>query len=120
MAVTAFDLKQRFDAFAGLSDEAVAARIDDAAGHVDETWREADRDKAVMLLACHYLVVEDALHEGDKTVETRVITSKKLGNASETYATPQPSPAMDTLQESIYGRRFCILLRQNFTGPRII
>lgn len=123
MAVTASDLKERFEAFDGLSDARVELALVDARRQVDDSWLEDDRDRATILLACHYLILEDALGGGSSTIQTRTVQSEKLGDAQVNYYIPTGGEAnnqVEGLEGTAYGKRYLSLLRQNQAGPMII
>ena len=113
MTVTAADLKARFEAFSSLADDRITPRITNAERRVDESWGD-DRDEATMLLAAHYLVVEDAVNDGAFTLQNRPVTSEKLGDAQVNYAIA--GGGSDPLNDTPYGRRYLELMELNFRG----
>lgn len=117
MAADAPTLKARFNAFESLDDAVVQAALTEAkreAGGGD--WRQGDEEEAELLLACHYLASEDALNNGAATTDPRRVISRRIGDASETYAT---GGAHEDLRSTVFGIRYLRLLRKNFAGPRL-
>ena len=120
MAVSAANLKARYEAFSTLTDARVELSLIDARRQVDDSWLEDDRDRAITLYACHLLIAEGALDGGSSSVETRQIQSEKLGDAQVTYYIPSGGDVQTQaggLDSTIYGKQFQQLLRQNQWGP---
>ena len=109
MAVTADDLKARFEAFADLTDAVIDPRLEDARAQVDESWG-TDQDRATLLLAAHYLVIEGAVGAAP---QLRTVSTEKLGDAQVGYFSPRDA---SPFEQTIYGARYLVLLKDNFSG----
>lgn len=119
---TAADLKARYTDFDEVADAHVTAALEDAAREVDDSWLEDDRDRAQILLACHYLIVEAAFDD-DKPGQRRYISSEKIGDAQINYYIPWQRYAKlgaEDLDDTTFGKRFLHLLRQNQAGPMLV
>lgn len=110
------DLKQRYPAFSGVSDDRVQEALSDALEDVpeDPQWLDGDRDRAVLCLAAHMLAKEDALGDGSKSAEAKPVSSAKLGDASESYALSQEYGS------TRYGQRFLELRERAFRTALVI
>lgn len=119
---TAAQLKARYPAFDSVSTDVVTAAISDAGRWVDNSWTEGDYANAIMLLACHFMYQEGLLHTGGgaSPAVSGPVTSRSLGDASVSYASPGASGVKDysslDLQRTIYGQRFAAMRRANHPG----
>lgn len=120
---TAAEFKARHPSFAAVDDAVVEDAIAEAETRVDETWREADRETAVMLYAAHVLT----LNGHGRTTEGQVaalglsgVQSVRSGGLSVTFSRDSGAVSGSALASTSYGRRFRDLLRLNFGGPRIV
>jgi hypothetical protein len=118
-------IKMLFEAFAGVADAKIAYAIQRAARSVDTSWTEGDYSHAIMLLACHYLVLggdgtgaEAQMNaegmQGFKVIRSASLTLERGGNAGG-----DSSGVPDEWAGSIYGRQFWRLLRQNKAGGAV-
>lgn len=115
---TAAEVKERFPCFNAVSNGLIDALIDEAP--VDTSWREKDYAPAIKYWVAHKLTIENAL--GTKPVETSgPITSRTLGDASESYAVAgKADSSVHDYGSTPYGREFQRLLRGNHAGPVVI
>lgn len=112
---TAAELKARYPAFAGISDQIVTASIGEAARFVNgDQWVEDDIPYAIINLAAHYLVTEDAANDGAASKKARQVISEGLGDARVTYS--QEMGGTGDLNSTIYGRRFMRVQKANLAG----
>jgi len=105
-------------AFAAFSDDQVQTLIDEAALHMDETAWDERYDKGLALLAAHLLSMEITAGTG----ALQVVTSRRLGPAARTYATPAVAPGDDplSLHATRYGQRYQALLDNLPLSPRAL
>ena len=114
-------LKAMYPAFAAVPDVTVQAHIDKAARSVDTSWTETDYSDAIMLLACHNMVLAGlgtgaeaqvnaqgmagftTIRSGNLTLQ-RAATSQGGGSGGDA---PQPWNGTQ------YGIEFYWLLRRN-------
>lgn len=107
---TVAQLKARHPAFASVSDSYIDAVISDASGFIGESeWLERDYQPAIMALACHMMATEGAL--GGRADTSGALTSDKLGDAAQTYATITGGSTDFTTTS--FGRQYLRLLRVN-------
>lgn len=125
--LTAGEFKARFPEFEEVPDSRVTAIIDEAKRYVTVTWLEADQVIALRLLTAHFIATEDPLNDGERAMRPGALTSDKLGNASQTWATT--SAAVDAagnpispsqFSTTVYGLRFLDIQRSNFRGPVLV
>lgn len=112
MAATLSDFRQRYPAFASVSDVDVLLWLDEGTSET-LTWDATTSDRAAMLYAAHKLAEKGM---GAGAIPTGV-TSFKSGTFS---ATVSDSLASATgYDATVYGREFAMLRRRNFAGPRM-
>lgn len=117
---TVDQLRERFnEKFDDVDDFLIESAIDEAAGCVDTTWQEDDYQPAIMFLAAHNLIEEDALGDRDTGVSGPIV-SEKLGDASANYANPQNNESNSVYGSTVYGRRFARLQKRNFSGATLL
>lgn len=113
--------RARFPVFEDAEDGLIEALLAEAAGQIDQSWREADYQPAIMYLAAHLLATDNSA-EGD-TVEvggsTGGIASESWGSMSVSYDTGVKTSSAASASEwgaTEYGRRFYNLLKKNKPG----
>lgn len=118
MTVSATSMKLVFPEFGDMDNAQVQFAVDEASRGVGPDWFDADRDRAQMYLAAHFLVVarqRAASGTGQK------IKSERIGELSVTYADdPQPMASMDDYSTTSYGERYLALLQSNIPAVAII
>lgn len=121
---TVQDLKTRFPEFSQVADEVLQAALGEAAGRVDETWREADFATARILYAAHVLVGQ-GLGSGREAkfaglnaagISQIKISSLSVSMAKDGAYAREPVRAGE-LRSTSYGVRFLALLKLNHPGP---
>lgn len=125
---TAAELKTRYPEFADVDNAIVTAAITDAAGDVDDSWREADYARAIMALAAHMMVMEGRLNSGvslSPFALTGFVKSESLGDASVTYGGVGEAGSSGSNKDgsyalTTYGQRYMELMRKNHGGPLIV
>ncbi len=108
---TSTEFIARFPAFAAVDDGYIDLMIGEAARNVDDSWAELDYQPAIMFLAAHNMVEEGIL--GRDIDASGAITSSKLGDAQDSYASPVNSDSSSIYGSTVYGRRFAQLQRVN-------
>lgn len=109
---TAQEFKTRFTpTFDDLPDGYIDAVIFESARNVDQCWTEDDYQPAIMFLTAHNISEEKSL--GGIYGSPGMVTSSKLGDAQDTYATNSNIDSMGIYGTTIYGRRFAQLQRVN-------
>lgn len=88
----------------------VAALIAEAARYVDDSWREADYQDAILYLAAHWLL------SSASPDQSGAIQSESFGPISVSYATVATDDT--ALLATHYGHRFVELRHGNF--PRVM
>ena len=102
MAITPQALKTRYPVFANIPDARIASVIEEAEMEVDaRVWPVPYLDRGQGLYTAHLLVVEDADSGGVATLQPRRLSSQSFGDSSDSYTNPK-----DTLEETMYGRRY--------------
>ena len=116
---TVQEFKDRFPAIVvGKTDPTIQAFLDEAARSVDESWLEGDYKTAMMYLAAHLMVEEDAAVSagGGGEVTSGVIASESFGGMSISYdntKSTKDDAANSQWGGTEYGRRFYRLLKLN-------
>lgn len=109
----------RYPRFAQADPDAIADALSEAASRVDETWREADFGRAIMLYAAHVLTLDghgtgtEAQIAGLGDFQRIESGGLKLSRFDRFF-----TPGVMALTS--YGKRFAELQRLNFAGPRAI
>lgn len=109
----------RYPRFANSDPDAVQDALGEAASRVDETWREADFGRAIMLYAAHVLTLDghgtgtEAQLAGLGDFQRIESGGLKLSRFDRFF-----TPGVMALTS--YGKRFAELQRLNFAGPRAI
>lgn len=116
-APTATELKAKYPAFAAVADDTVTLYIVDANRMVDETWTEGDYATAIMLAACHLMVLSGIGAGAEAQVNAQGLSgfqsirsgslSLSRGSASDSGGVPKD------LAGSVYGQQFYYLLKKN-------
>lgn len=112
-----------FPRFRAADAGAVAMALEEGAGRVDTSWREADYGRAIMLYAAHVLTLD-----GHGTGTEAQVAAEGLGDFQRiksgsldlTRFDRARGSDMSTYDATSYGKRFKELLRLNFAGPRIV
>lgn len=113
---TAADLKERFPAFAGVSDPTVQYWLTDAERTVTEDWGD-DYKVGLMTLAAHEMVVACVAGLPSSAIPAGV-TSFRSGTFSATVSeTAANASAAGGFSATKYGQAFAIMLRRNRGGP---
>jgi hypothetical protein len=115
---TAADLKAAFPAFAAVADGQVGYWLTRAARTVDDSWAEADRDHAQMLLAAH-LMVTNGLGTGAEAAAAAAGASGFKSMRSGALSLDRGDAPTDGYASTQYGRQFAALLALNHGGPRV-
>jgi len=102
----------------GKSDELLQMYLDEAAAQVDTSWREADYQLAIMLLAAHNIVSEDTATSGGGggSAGSGIVASESFGGMSISYegsGSGQDPATSSPWGSTEYGRRFYNLLKLN-------
>lgn len=108
-----------FPAFASVPDAAITFWMTQAGVSVDTTWAEVDRDYAHALLTAHYLVTEGLGTGAEAQVAAAGMSgfrSVRSGTLSFDRGDAASSIGYATTR---YGRQFLVIMRRNFSGPRI-
>lgn len=139
---TATDVTTRYPEFKQVDEARVEIFIEDASGHVDDTWTQRDQKKAIMALTAHMMTKEGepansislaaggsgtgaASNSGAETF----LKKRTVGDVSSEYEETASSKAGggDTSSSSgndfkstSYGEQYYRLLRLNFKAPVVI
>ena len=118
---TVEEFRTRFPIFEDEEDELIDSLIAEAGSQIDQSWREADYQPAILYLAAH-LLASDNSAEGDSVdfggTGGGAIVGESFGAMSVSYANKSSSAARagaayESYEATEYGRRFLKLLRQN-------
>ena len=112
-------LKQRFPEFATVSDDLIEIVMGEAGRWVDETWIEIDRDPAMLHLAAHMLASQGVLGGGVSPVLGSPV-SRKLGDASVSYANRATALSPGELSGTAYGQHYLRLVRANHPAVAVV
>lgn len=115
---TAAEFKARFPAFSELDDTYINSMIAEAARNVDECWSEDDYQPAILYLTAHNISEEQSL--GGIYGTPGMVTTSKLGDAQDTYATNNSIDGNSIYGGTIYGRRFAQLQRLNVPAVALL
>lgn len=116
---TAVEFKARFTTeFDALNDAYIDVMIAEAARNVDDGWTEDDYQPAIMYLTAHNISEEKSL--GGIYGSPGMVTSSKLGDAQDTYASNGSIDAIGIYGTTIYGRRFAQLQRVNVPAVALL
>jgi len=97
---------------AGADDDAIELRIAEAARYVDDSWREADYQDAILYLAAHWNVAAASADQSGS------IKSESFGPISVTYGDRNVDDT--SLGSTQYGNRFSELRRGNFPAILVV
>ena len=128
---SALDLKSRYPEFAPVDNALIGAVINEAAAQVSTRWLERDFVPAIINLAAHLLASEGepgrTRNNGVVVAERGPIKSETVGSITTTYASRDESESQTTsgvapnqLADTIYGKRYLMLLRMNFSGVVVV
>ena len=128
---SALDLKARYPEFAPVDNALIGAVINEAAAQVSTRWLERDFVPAIINLAAHTLASEGepsrTRNDGVVVVERGPIKSETVGAITTTYASTDDNAsqsasgvAPNQLADTVYGRRYLMLLRKNFAGVVVV
>lgn len=115
---TSAEFKARFPVFDSMDDGIVDVLISEAATYVSESWAEADYKPAIMYLAAHFAVEEG--YTGRFIDAAGPLTSSKLGDASDSYASAQNADSTGVYSSTSYGKRFMQYQRRNVAGVLLL
>lgn len=121
---TAAELKARYPAFAGVSDDIVNSALTEAQRMVDETWTEGDYATAIMLYACHIMALDghgtspDAQANTGQAANFQTIRSGQL-TLTRGQKSGGGSDTENWYKSTRFGSRFWMLLQQNKGGGRV-
>lgn len=119
MSDTAELLKQRFPEFATVDDGLIEIVMAEAGRWVDESWLEIDRDPALLHLTAHLLASQGAIGQGMSPVSGAPV-SRKLGDATNTYANRAGALSPGDLAGTAYGQHYMRLLRANHPAVAVV
>lgn len=121
-AATPADVKATLSAFAAVDDAVIRTWLDRAARIVDDSWAEADRSHAQILLAAHYMT-QVGLGSGAEAelgaAGALGFKSMRSGSLSLDRGDTKFADRMGGYGETQYGRMFWPLLRANRSGARV-
>ncbi|MGV3481503.1 MAG: DUF4054 domain-containing protein [Sphingobium sp.] len=118
---SAEELKERYPAFASVTEDIIEHWLADAQSTVTTGWIEADYAPAIMALAAHRMARNgtgpaDACAAGGMAG----VTSFRSGAFSASFAEAAVSAAVKGGYASTpYGQDFAVYLRRNRAGPRV-
>src|SRR5687768_1299820 len=116
---TADELQAAFPAFADVDDAVVTFNITRANRSIDSSWTEGDYATAIMLLACHYMVLAGLGTGAEAAVNAQGLagfTSIRSGSLSLSRGATSQGGGGEVPAEyagSVYGQQFYWLMRQN-------
>ena len=129
---SALDLKARYPEFAPVDNALIGAVISEAAAQVSTRWLERDYVPAIINLAAHMLASEGepsrTRNDGVVVAERGPVKSETVGDVTITYASTDDSAsqsassgvAPNQLADTVYGKRYLMLLRKNFAGVVVV
>ena len=128
---SALDLKARYPEFAPVDNALIGAVIDEAAAQVSTRWLERDFVPAIINLAAHMLASEGepsrTRNGGVVVADLGPIKSVSVGAITTTYASSDDDASQATsgaapnqLADTVYGKRYLMLLRKNFAGVVVV
>jgi hypothetical protein len=112
------DLQERFQAFAGVDDQAIQWSLDEALLRVDTSWDANDYRLAVMLYAAHILTLDGFGTGGEAQMALQGLsdfTSITSGGLSLSRAS-----GGSELSSTTYGQRFLAMQRRNSTPILVV
>lgn len=122
---TATSVRERFPAFANVSDAAIQPALAEALGQVDATWPDAARTSGALLYTAHILTLDG---QGGG-VEAEIAKAGALGFTSfrsgslsldRGSAAGGGGGSSDPLEQTSYGRRFLEMVRARFPGVMVV
>lgn len=122
---TVDDFLARWPIFGDSDSDLIQQMLDEAAGQIDISWREADYQPAILYLSAHLLATDNS-DEGAEVViggSQGAIASESFGGMSISYATAGSADASANASQygsTEYGRRFYNLLIKNRGGPLVV
>ena len=128
---SALDLKARYPEFAPVDNALIGSVINEAAAQVSTRWLERDYVPAIINLAAHLLASEGepsrTRNNGVVVADLGPIKSVQVGAITTTYASRDESESQTTssvapnqLADTVYGKRYLMLLRANFAGVMVV
>ncbi len=120
-APTPDDLKQRYPAFASVSDVTIQYWLTDSLRSVGETWIEGDRAVAEMALAAHNMSRKGVAGIVGSIAQIPVgVSSFKSGSMDVSFnADAVKAQVAGGYASTEYGLEFEELQRRSFAGPRV-
>lgn len=117
--LTPAGFRAAFPAFAAVPDAAIIFWMTQAGNAVDTTWAEADRDYAKALWTAHSMTIS-----GLGTGAAAQVAAAGMGGfrsvRSGTLSFDRGEGAsMTGLASTWYGQQFLVIMRRNFSGPRV-
>lgn len=114
---------ERFPIFEDADEDALALIIAEAASQIDDSWREADYQPAIMYLAAHMLALDNsgAGQEVEIGQPPGSISSESFAGMSVSYSTNSQASGVSATGYALteYGRRYYQLLKKNKPGVAV-
>ena len=121
---TTDDFYTRFPIFEAwnLDDDQLAAIIAEAASQIDETWREADYQPAILYLSAHMVALDNSTEGEEVTIGgPGNVQSESFAGMSVSYSKQNLTSGVSstTFGSTEYGRRYYALLLKNKPGVAV-
>lgn len=114
MSVTAQDLKKLAPELETETTSRLQFFIDFAVMNVNTSYFGDKTDKAVTLLAAHFLSMANRGGAGGS------VTSEKVGDLSTSYSAPSGKVSESELATTAYGQMFLTILKSLSISPRVV
>lgn len=116
---TADQFFERFPIFEDADEDTITALLAEAASQIDNSWREADYQPAIMYLAAHMWALDNS--QSGEEVEIGSpgsISSESFAGMSVSYSSSPMSSGVSATGygQTEYGRRYYQLLLKNKPG----
>lgn len=116
---TTDDFFTRFPIFEDKDEDMVAAIIAEAASNIDDSWREADYQPAILYLAAHMIATDNTDAGTEAEIGgPNIVSSESFSGMSVSYQNNASQPGVSQSQFGLteYGRRYYALLIKNKPG----
>jgi hypothetical protein len=116
---TSDDFFARFPIFEDADDDTITALIAEAASAIDESWREADYQPAILYLTAHLWALDNSQAGEDVTIGgPGNVQSESFAGMSVSFAKQSLTSGVSstTYGSTEYGRRYYALLLKNKPG----
>lgn len=116
---TTDDFYTRFPIFADVDEDSLQALLNEAAGQIDNSWREQDYQPAILYLTAHLIALDNSAEGETPDVNgPQVISSESFAGMSVSYASrgQLTGAAASQYGATEYGRRYYSLLQKNKPG----